>query len=379
MQAKEKEKDDFSLYSYGEGRTALGQLVQFTCRPDEQETIRTFLDENVRTVREMVTHQNVAHGGYGAYTRYDIQQHHYAAGDGEDGSYAYIELLEIKDAPDGRCGFVIHENSNVAPCRFTEWTSLEAAKAAWEKYYSSRKKEEVFSKLPGFIRMVACEGVRPWFYAIGNEELIGDYTLPNHLNDDPVYRLGQKFLVFNKDGVPMVRTCMGCRFVETKDRNHPYHTTHKRLVYWNDGTVWDEGETNISSTYQPPRLLLQEELWVEEAVHQFRVLLAGKQEQFSLDFTDGTKFVGKITSTKHKNPCAEGSYNLSVIVQGEEKPRVGWVKDFVPTPEFPDIVTYATRRMKGSVERVEILESKVVPGGKKWSGVFHAPPKKTEA
>ena len=78
-----------------------------------------------------------------------------------------------------------------------------------------------FSNLEGFKRRVVCNALTPWFYAIGDEELIGDYAFPEGFQDDPVYRLGKRFVVFDHDGVPEIKTCMGARFL-TEDGSDGY-------------------------------------------------------------------------------------------------------------------------------------------------------------
>ncbi|MFH1423833.1 MAG: hypothetical protein ABIG29_02685 [Candidatus Nealsonbacteria bacterium] len=369
--------DRFSSYRYGEGRTGIGQLVEFACPTDvDVEEVRGFLKKNVRTIDIPTTGQvNVPHGGYGMYTRYQITQHDYAGG-----GCGYIEVLEIKDPPGGRCGFVIHEYRGPGDALFSEWEALENARAAFKRYWGRHDSTETFPKLLGFKRFIPCGALSPWFYAIGDEELIGDYAFPEGLQDDPVYRVGRQFVVFDRDGIPAVKTCMGTRFVKKKQEYHPYKEYQYRLVYWDDGSIWDEAN-NCSwwgdSKHGEPRPVEESELWIAEAVRQFRQLLAGKSTEFTINFTDGNKFAGRLKKADNRAPSAEGNYFLVVRLKGEKKPKEGWV-DFKPTPEAPDIVQYVTQHFtrKGKeVECVEIKHSKAVKGGKKWKGVFLHPPK----
>lgn len=355
--------DRFRSYQHGEGRTGLGQVVNFTCPSGTLEKVGEFLRTNIRTIDIPTTGRvHLAHGGYGQYTRYDIKQHDYAGGGG-----GFIEVLEVKSPPDGRWGIVVNEHT----CKggvFTEWETLESARDAFKKFWGSPRTEEEFPKLPGFKRHVICGALTPWFYAIGDEQLIGDYAFPEGLQDDAAYRFGRKFVVFDYDGVPMVKTCMGTRFIKRKSDYHPYDEQQFRLVYWDDGSVWNESSGRSGS----PRPVEEGEMWTTDAVQQFRQLLAGKSAEFAINFTDGNKFIGKLVRTNHRVPCAEGNYMLVIHIKGDE----GWIRGFKPTQDAPDIVEYVTKRIaqRGQVvERVEIKQSKTTKSGKKWSGVFFNP------
>lgn len=368
-----EQPDRFSSYQYGEGRTGIGQMVEFTCPPDVAVQVGEFLRTNVRTIDIPTTGRvNVAHGGYGQHTRYDVVQHDYAGG-GYPGYGGFIEVLEIKNPPDGRWGIVINERTSKGGV-FTEWETLEHARAAFARFWGSDRTEEKFPKLPGFKRRVVCGALTPWFYAIGDEQLIGDYTFPEGLQDDAVYRFGRQFVVFDYDGVPAVKTCMGTRFVKARRREWPYEELNYRLVYWDDGSVWNEGNGRGGS----PRPVEEGEMWIVEAVQQFRQLLAGKSTEFTINFTDGNKFVGKLVRANRRIPCVEGNYFLVVRLKGEEKPREGWVNDFKPTQGAPDIVQHIIQRYAQSgqeVECVEIKKCKIKKGGKKWLGAFFNPPR----
>lgn len=365
-----EKNNHFSSYQYGEGRTGLGQLVEFTCPSGNVEQVSEFLRVNIRTIDIPTTGRvNIAHGGYGQYTRYDVVQHDYAGGGpGDSGGWGYIEVLEIKNPPDCRWGIVINERASHKGGVFTEWETLENARAAFNNFWGSGYTEEKLSNLPGFKRRVVCGELTPWFYAIGDQQLNGDYAFPEGLQDDAVYRFGRQFVVFDNNGAPSVKTCMGTRFVE-HERNH--EQPH-RLVYWSDGSLWNENNSHGDL----PRPIEEGEMWIAEAVQQFRQLLAGKSTEFAINFTDGNKFVGKLVKANLRVPCAAGDYLLDVRLKGESKPTVGWIRDFKPTKENPDIAQYITGRFAQNgkeVERVEIKECKLEKGGKKWSGVFYHP------
>jgi hypothetical protein len=361
-----EESNRFSSYTHGEGRTGKGQLVEFTCHPDDAEKVRKFLSDNVRTIDIPVTSRvSVSHGGYGQYTRYDIKQHDYAGGGpGEGGGWCYIEVLEIKNPPDSRWGIVVNECESYRGSVFTEWDTVENACAVFAKHWGSSRKtaEEDFPKLPGFKRRVVCGALTPWFYAIGDEQLIGDYAFPEGLQDDPVYRFGRQFVVFDSNDIPLAKTCMGTRFI--KDQS-PY-----RLVYWDDGSVWNESYNRVNS----PRPVEEGEIWITEAVQEFRQLLAGKSTEFAINFTDGNKFAGKLTQANRRGHCAEGDYYVVANIKGQKKPIDGWVWNFKPTQEAPDIVLFVTQQLKKNkgqeAEKIEIKKCKTKKGGKKWLGAF---------
>lgn len=379
--------EKFNCYSHGEGRTGIGQLVKFSypvpggMNNEEREKItkeiKEFLATQIRDIDIPTTGRvNVAHGGYGRYTRYDITQHKYAGG-GYPGCGGYIEVLEIKNPPDERWGIIINEDSSPKSkrCSFTEWETLKNALDAFSDYWCSNQTETKFAKLPGFKRRVTCGALTPWFYAIGNEELIGDYAFPEGFQDDPVYRFGRQFVVFDHDEIPTIKTSMGTRLLHKKERGYPHQEYSYRLVYWDDGSVWEDHF--YSGNKYSPRPVEETELWIVEAIQQFHRLLAGKSTEFAINFTNGNKFVGKLVTPKRYVPCAEGDYLLVGNIKGETKPREGWVLNFKPTLKYPDIIQHATVMLaeKGKqTERIEIKESRIKRGSKKWAGVFFSPP-----
>ncbi len=358
----------FSSYTHSEARTGAGQLVEFTCPSGSEEKIKEFFLENLRGVSLPNTAPfNMSHGSYGKYTRYKMEQHKYAAG-----RTCFIEMLEISNPPDKRCGFVIYEYQSYGDSAFSEWETLKDALEAWEKHWGSFNNNENFPKLSGFKRYVECGALDPWFYSVGDEEIIGDYAMPYGLEDDPVYRLGKKFVVIDDNEVPHIKTCMGTRFIFDQERGGSHQEKPYRIVYWDDGGTWNEN--NHEDRKHLPRELRSEELWITEAIKQFQALLTGKNTDFVINFTDRTKFIGKIVEIDKNIRSPEGNYLLSITFKdGRRKKKEGWVNNFVPTPEVPDVIQFAIQEFKKKdieVEHVEIKERKGKKDGKKWEGAF---------
>src|SRR5581483_7216430 len=125
------EKRDFNYYQHSEAKTGYGQLVKFTAHPDDVDQVKQNL-QLVRTITTPPTHKiNVPHGGYGRYSRFDVQhltltgfnhegkpQRAYAGGRG-----GYIEALQINDAPDGRVQTVLHEYEGAVGAHFVEFAT----------------------------------------------------------------------------------------------------------------------------------------------------------------------------------------------------------------------------------------------------------------
>lgn len=110
------------------------------------------------------------HGAYGMRTPFDIEQHIYGCTSCEDDKQGYAELLEIRDAPEGKCGTVIHVFWDSGPWLYHEFDSMENARTAWELMSRSLYLNRDGKRLPGLIRTVLCgepgvkEDARPWFY-----------------------------------------------------------------------------------------------------------------------------------------------------------------------------------------------------------------------
>ncbi len=361
-------------YIYGEAHTIEGQLIGFTCPPEEKKVVINTITEKVRSLELPTTHKSVTtHGSHGGYSRFEIIQHEYAGGGpSEYGGWCFIELLEIVNPPDGRHNIVIYEANSECHNTFYEWESLEQATTAYKKHWTDIKNREEFPKLPGFKRMVPCGLLQPWFYAIGDEDLIGDYAFPEGLQDDPVFRFGQKFVCFEKE-TPIIKTCMGTRFVEEKDYYNGNKIKRFRVVSWSDGSMWSEDSEKDSQ----PRPLVEGELWITDAMEKFKKFLTGKTSHFEINFINGQKFVGHLTPKKSLAKSVAGDYQLRVTLEGAKNPAFGWENNFVPTPEIPTIVDKiekdaAARGRK--VSRIEVVKVRPEKGGKKWSGVFYGKP-----
>ena len=359
-----------NCYTHVEARTAIGQLANITCDPADQDMIKSFVRSHIRTIEPAAeTHAvNVTHGGYGMYSRYRLKQHSYGGGHG-----GYIEVLEVENPPDDRWPIVFHVYICDQGHSFSEWRSVTAAKAAYESFFNLDCGREKLEKLPGFRRFVSCHCLIPWFYAIGTEELWGDFALPFGLEDDPVYRLGAQFVVFDREQIPQIKTCMGTRFL-TVEKIDGYRTEkkHYRLVHWHDGSVWSELNSG-----PPPRPVLKNEAWITDAVAQFQKLLAGRQNSIVIEFSNGYRFAGQLKLTGKRKPGSRaGNYLLRVKVSGEDKPREGWVENWEPTSELPTIRDHVMNRSghgtKCNVEEIKILKYRR-PHSNKWQGFYEKP------
>jgi hypothetical protein len=366
-------KREFGSYSCGEVQTAGGQTVGFTCGVGDREKVATFLAEHVRDIDVPTTGQvNVPHGGYGRYTRYDVTQHKYAGYDGEDGGGGYIEVLEVKNPPNERNGFIILDYRSHEGTVFSEWGSLAEVLAGYEQFWkASSRKSSVWKDL-GCKRFVSCGALVPWFYAVGNQILIGDYAFPEGLQDDPVYVTGRRFVVCpSSDAAPSIKTCLGTRLLSVSAEGYPSRqrtTWYHRMVHWDDGSVTMFEGANDAPNGGWIRPLEEGELWVTEALHQFRRLLTGQTERFAIRFLDGTQFVGRIIPAKAPPGLKlAGEYYARVRVADKE--RQGKF-DFVPTAELPDVVSFLRSRF--APKEIDFLEVRPnIPKGKKWSGVYY--------
>lgn len=361
-------------YVYGEAHTITGQLIGFTCPPEKKETVVMTIAESVRSIKLPTTHQSVTtHGSHGGYSRFKITQHEYAGGGpSEYGGWCFIELLEISNPPDDRHGIVIYEANSECHNTFYEWESLKHAAAAYKHHGADAKNRESFPKLPGFKRMVTCGLLSPWFYAIGEEELIGDYAFPEGLQDDPVFRFGEKFVCFEKE-TPIIKTCMGTRFIEGRDYYNENKIRRFRIVSWSDGSMWSED----SDENNRPQPLIGDELWITDAMEKFKKFLTGKISHFEIDFINGQKFVGQLTPKKLLTKSVAGDYELRVTLEGVKHPAYGWINNFVPTPETPTIIDQIKKDAavkNREVSRIEVVKVRPEKGGKKWSGVFYGKP-----
>ena len=325
---------DFSVCTFAEARTGGRQLIQFTCRPEDVKKIKEFL-KLIEKIEIPTTRRTlVSHGGYGRWSRFEIVQHRYAGG-GYLGDGGYIEVLEIKNPPDGRHGVVVHQFNWLEGSIFVEFKTLEDALVAFENWPFDLpiSKKEV-SELKGFIRMVVCGAFTPWFYAVGDQHLVGDFVFPDIVIEDPEFRFGRKFIVEDYDGLPIIKTCVGVRWV----RPH-WSNKEVRRVYFDDGSFWEEG-----SSWSVPVPLTEKYLWFQKAVEEFRKLLLKKTGKFTIEFFTGHKFVGKLTRTKN----GLGNYKARVKIRtenGKVKTREGFF-EFIPTADCSSIEEFINQKFK---------------------------------
>ena len=103
----------------------------------------------------------LSHGSYSTKTLVEIKCHvHYWRG--EEG---YIDVIEIKDPPSGRCGVVVlSHNFRNNTYSLLEWNDIPSALTMADALSSNIAAE--FAGCDGFIGIVILEhGQKPWFYA----------------------------------------------------------------------------------------------------------------------------------------------------------------------------------------------------------------------
>lgn len=250
-------KKDFSLTTFIEVKTAIGQIINIQCCHDDKEKIKEIFDSVYKLEMPIVKEiKNVCHGGYGRYTRFDIEQKKYAGG-----GCGYIETIKINNSPDNRNGNIVHECSS-STSTFWEFDTIENAMAAWELSWGNSHPEDKLKVLKGFVREVKCGWYSPWFYAVANQALQGDFAFPNSVGKDhPIYRPFNNFKiakdVYNFDSEEYdkeyeVKTCIG--YTEEMVR-YDYDKSYKNYtIYWDDGTCWSG-----SSLKEAPELLKKED------------------------------------------------------------------------------------------------------------------------
>ena len=362
-------------YIHGTGRTEENQLIEFTCPPDLRDEVLEFLKSKIGEISIPTSHRYTTRRGvYHSYSRFSITQHKYAGGGpNDDGAWMYMEALEITNPPEGCAPIVINYRNSNQKNFFSEWESLGLAISAFEKILGCNEVSKRFPEMEGFKRIVKCGLLQPWFNAIGDEELIGDYAFPEHMQDDPVYRFGQKFVCYVA-GAPFIKTCMGTRFVTGKDKYEQYRrapeSDYFRIVTFDDGWMWNER----MSPDKRPLPLDEEQIWITEAMEKFRNFLAGNIKEFEINFLDGQKFISRLGVDKTKAYSLAGDYFLKATFEGVNEPKKGWVNGFKPTEEFPSIIKFVENeasKVDKKVASVEIIDVNYLIGGKKWSGVFH--------
>jgi len=165
--------------------------------------------------------------------------------------------------------------------------------------------------------------------------------------------------------------CKNLKEIPVEDIINALIARKDELIYWHDGSCLRVDDSLVHL----PREINEREMWIVDAMKKFEKLLVGKQTEFSIDFTNGQKFVGKLMHSKKRKYCAAGNYYAVVHVEGESDPLEGWTGDFAPSQEHPDVIQYIVAMLarKGKkVKRVEIKEFQIEKGGKKWAGVFYS-------
>jgi len=375
----------------GEAKTLEGDIVQFTCKEGFRKQVRGIIEASVGEIDTAQTAcTEISHGGLGRYSRYKLIQRMYTLVMYDDIAIGFTEILEIKNPPDNRKGVVIYRQAGDVGYGgerfFVEWDTVKNAKKAMDIMMSTQltqhDDQRFWSRLPGFKRFVNCQEVlTPWFYAVGTQCLVGDFVFPEGMNDDPVFSVGKRFIVIGKEGFS-VKTCVGARFITEELRKDKYavHNGGKteirenfRIVYWHDGTVWDE----LKDVNNPPTPIREDKLWIIEAMNKFNKLLNGDTEEFTIDFVGGHKFKGELIKDRHCNTFsnAPGNYLAVVYIKGHIGTHKGWSGDFVPTEQYPTILEFIKGKFKAlgkDVERIEFLEMKDKDGKvKKWKGVYY--------
>lgn len=333
----------FSTYQHVECLTGDGQRLEITCSLDDVDKVKEalLLVKDVSIPRGYES--SIPHGAYEGKSRYKIEQHDYAAS-----MRGFIESLEIKNPPDNRCGFVVYQ---FFPKNhfFWEFESLEALRKGYKAFF--KQGQEEFEKVDGLIRNVEVGTFTPWFYAVGDEDLMGDFVFPHVFGDHPVYRVGEKYVVREEWGhKDSIKTCMGA--VEFEVEGYPYFKpkSEKTRIYWKDGSVW-EGSVKTGEDY--PKLLEDDIEWVQEAVLRFKELLKGTVDRFEIPFLTGGKFTGRFTN-KARNP--KGTYYVKVRVKGKDKKAKEKIKEgeieFKPTAAVPTVASELDRQAKNAGGKV---------------------------
>lgn len=121
----------------------------------------------------------VHHGAYLSKSKYEVIQHKYAGGnDGAVGGF--IEVLEVKNPPEGNWPIIVHEwhtDCFETTSVFTEFKTLNDAISFFNHNWG-RMTNGLHNLADGFIRHVKCNDCKPWFYANDGENDVGDVVVP---------------------------------------------------------------------------------------------------------------------------------------------------------------------------------------------------------
>jgi hypothetical protein len=227
--------------AFVEVHTATGQLLEIECASGDEEKIKDLFGQVVCIeVKEAATKEVLIGNGEGSfYTRYNVTQLDHARDE-----RGYLEVLKIKNSPDGRCGNVVHKFSYGAGHEVFEFESIEAAREAFKCTFGQIHRS-------GLIRHFQCGWLQPWFYAVGDQFVVGDVVFPNVFSEeDSVFRVGRKFVVADCNGDKTIKICLGSRLVDV-DRG-PFGGKKKYLcVQWFDGSQWYEYSASQDEWPQP--------------------------------------------------------------------------------------------------------------------------------
>lgn len=297
------------------------------------------------------------------YSRFNIIEHKVK---GTDDLLCHAgHIYEIKDGPEDKVPIVIDNYTS-----FSEWTDLKSAKAALELMdkQTLRHKDIEQSPLPGQLRVVNCYPFDPWYNAIGNQIIVGDIVFPDGFQDDPVYKAGKSFVVYDGDGNPSIKICLGCRLERYHDNGSLQSRPHVpvfRTVYFEDGTVWNESR----SVGKPPRPLAGNEIWIADVLGQVQRLLLGGILNFKVPLVDDMNFIGRLSG--RQGLTLEGTYYARVSFEDGTKEE-GYF-DFKPYGDFPTVEDYLRAQYKRGRKTVSKLEVKLHRKkrlGKSWGGAL---------
>lgn len=308
---------------------ANGKVYSLWCESGEEEVVKKAF-KNISGLQERVT-QPVEGGSSWKNlvpSRYSVKEHEYS-GSGHPGAGGYIQILEVEDAPDNRQPIVTfwHKESGLEiSSGFTEWESIEYAKSAFKMHFPWRIDFKKVKKMPGFVRNVESNYLIPWFYAVGKQIIIGDYVFPENLQNDPVYKIGRKFVLTEYNGKTSIKTCLGCFF-----------SRDKREVIWEDGTTWSDWR------YSGNPVPLEETPFKSNLSSIVRCLNESK-ESFDIFLSDGRILKGRMEKQANKNLA--GDYRVRVFLKDFFSSPETEEIEFEPTRECPTILRYLQKKYR---------------------------------
>jgi hypothetical protein len=290
----------------------MDRVVKVSCLPESVDKVKEALLD-IKTIDFPVSRSTIMeHGGYGRITRFKTKQHKYAGG-GYGSCGGYVEVLEIEDPPDGRCGIIINEYDGQKGFRFHKFRCLEDALAAWKiSLYR-------FDNAPGYIETVVCGELDPWFYAVANQALYDEFAFPNWVCDDPIYRPGKWFIV-NDDvmEVDEPKLCMGMHRIG-KEKDYI-------SVWWSDGTTSRGNRSRLDGCARPVEFrfndpeqsTMPEILWMQEAYDFMKEVVRGQVDGVAIETPDGTIITVK-TQRKSRSHCMGTCRGPQLEIDGGEK------------------------------------------------------------